>query len=207
MRFKGKLKSWNDDRGFGFIDAIQGGEEIFVHIKEFSPGSSRPQVNELLWFEIELGPAGKKRAKNVEFVRKIGAYSNKHRDASAPRGIGSLIAIPGFIVLYVVVGILWQPPLVLAAIYVAASFITFRAYAKDKQAAQRSEWRTPEATLHLLAFAGGWPGALFAQQLLRHKSAKREFRMCFWITVIMNVAGFVLFCSPVGQSAWAAILT
>ena len=37
MRFDGKLKSWNDDRGFGFIEPLQGGQEIFVHIKSFRP--------------------------------------------------------------------------------------------------------------------------------------------------------------------------
>ena len=206
MRFKGKLKSWNDDRGFGFIDPIQGGEQIFVHIKAFSPRSIRPQVNELLWFEIELGPEGKKRAKNVEFVRKIAGHSKIQLEPSVQRGTVTLIAIPGFVVLYVVVGIVWQPPLVLAAIYVGGSAITFVAYAKDKMAAQRNAWRTPETTLHLLALAGGWPGALVAQQVLHHKSTKPEFRVCFWTTVILNVAGFVLSCSPAGQSLWAAIL-
>src|SRR5574338_558739 len=96
MRFKGKLKSWNDDRGFGFIDPIQGGEQIFVHIKAFSPRSIRPQVNELLWFEIELGPEGKKRAKNVEFVRKIAGHSKIQLEPSVQRGAVTLIAIPGF---------------------------------------------------------------------------------------------------------------
>ena len=206
MRFKGKLKSWTDDRGFGFIDPIQGGEQIFVHIKAFSPRSIRPQVNELLWFEIELGPEGKKRAKNVEFVRKIAGHSKIQLEPSVQRGTVTLIAIPGFVVLYVVVGIVWQPPLVLAAIYVGGSAITFVAYAKDKMAAQRNAWRTPETTLHLLALAGGWPGALVAQQVLHHKSTKPEFRVCFWTTVILNVAGFVLSCSPAGQSLWAAIL-
>jgi uncharacterized membrane protein YsdA (DUF1294 family)/cold shock CspA family protein len=207
MRIKGKLKSWNDERGFGFIHPLQGGEEIFVHIKALSARTIRPQVNELLWFEIEFGPEGRKRAKNVEFVRKTGGRSKVQFAPSAQRGTATLIAIPGFVVLYVLVGIVWQPPLVLAAIYVAASTITFFAYAKDKLAAQRNEWRTPEATLHLLALAGGWPGALFAQQFLRHKSTKPKFRACFWTTVILNVASFVLFCSPAGQSLWAAVLT
>jgi uncharacterized membrane protein YsdA (DUF1294 family)/cold shock CspA family protein len=202
MRFKGKLRSWNDDRGFGFIDPIQGGEEIFVHIKAFSR-SSRPQVNDLLWFEIELGPEGKKRAKNIEFVRKIDERRKRQREPSAQRGIGSLAAIPGFVVLYIVVGIVWKPPLLLAAIYLGASAVTYYVYAKDKSAAQRNEWRTPEATLHVLSFAGGWPGALLAQQFLRHKSTKPAFRVGFWTTVILNVAGFILFCSPAGQSLWA----
>lgn len=33
MRFEGLLKSLNDERGFGFIEPVQGGDEIFVHIK------------------------------------------------------------------------------------------------------------------------------------------------------------------------------
>lgn len=195
MRIKGKLNSWNDDRGFGFIHPIQGGEEIFVHIKAFSVKSHRPQVNELLWFEIELGPEAKKRAKNVEFVRQTAGRSKIQVRPSTEHGTGTLVAIPGFVVLYVIVAIVWQPPLVLAATYVGVSVITYFAYAKDKAAAQRNGWRTAEVTLHLLAFAGGWPGALLAQHFLRHKSKKFEFRACFWTTVILNVAGFVLLCS------------
>lgn len=202
MRIKGKLKSWNDDRGFGFIDPIQGDQEIFVHIKAFGPGSARPQVNELLWFEVELGPQGKRRATNVEFVRRTAARSQPDREWSAPPGIATLLAIPAFAVLYLVVGFVWNPPLVLPAIYVGASAVTYVAYARDKSAAQQGARRTPESTLHLLAFAGGWPGALLAQQLLRHKSRKVEFRIVFWVTVILNVAGFLLFCSPMGQSLW-----
>ena len=50
-----------------------------------------------------------------------------------------------------------------------------------------------------MALAGGWPGALLAQQWLRHKSAKREFRAVFWATLVLNVAGLVLLCSPWGR--------
>ena len=68
----------------------------------------------------------------------------------------------------------------------------------DKAAAQAGRWRTSEATLHLLALAGGWPGALLAQHWLRHKSAKRAFRAVFWVTVVLNVTGLVVVCSPWG---------
>jgi uncharacterized membrane protein YsdA (DUF1294 family) len=88
----------------------------------------------------------------------------------------------------------------IAAWFVAASVVTFFVYAIDKSAARRRAWRTPERTLHMLALAGGWPGALLAQQFLRHKSAKAEFRATFWATVFLNVADFVVFCSPVGRS-------
>lgn len=202
MRFKGTLKSWNDDRGFGFIAPIQGGQEIFVHIKAFSRLSSRPRVNELLWFEVELGPQGKKRAKNVEFVRRT-PHREVRRKPSTLSGSLTVVTIAGFVLLYVVVSILWQPPVVLVAIYVGISALTFLTYAKDKHAAQQGTWRTSEGMLHLLTFVGGWPGALLAQQFLRHKSRKSEFRVVFWITVILNVAAFVLVCSPLCQQLWA----
>ena len=42
MRFDGVLRSWNDERGFGFLEPVQGGEQIFVHIKTFPPAVGRP---------------------------------------------------------------------------------------------------------------------------------------------------------------------
>ena len=92
-----------------------------------------------------------------------------------------------------------NPPLWIAALYAAMSTITFIAYAIDKSAAARGNWRTPEKTLHLLALAGGWPGALCAQRLLRHKSSKTAFRAVFWATVFTNVSGFVFLCTPLGK--------
>ena len=79
----------------------------------------------------------------------------------------------------------------IALLYLGASVFTFAAYARDKTAARRGDWRTRESTLHLLALAGGWPGALLAQQVLRHKSVKAGFRAVFWSTVVLNVAGFL----------------
>ena len=115
-----------------------------------------------------------------------------------------MFAIPGFLVLYLVAILVWRPPAWLALVYVATSAFTFLAYALDKSAAVRGAWRTPESTLHFLALAGGWPGALLAQQFLRHKSTKAEFRSVFWGTVIMNVTGFLALCSPIGQPLWVA---
>ena len=202
MRLKGTLKTWNDDRGFGFIEPIRGGQDIFVHIKAFGPRAGRPQVRQRLTFEIELGPHGKKRAKNVELIPRVATRNEARRESPADRGTPALTAIPGFALLFIVVTIVWEPPLILALGYVAASLVTFFAYSRDKSAARRGAWRTSESTLHLLALAGGWPGALLAQQLLRHKSMKAEFRTVFWGTVILNVAGFLLFCSPMVQALW-----
>jgi uncharacterized membrane protein YsdA (DUF1294 family) len=56
--------------------------------------------------------------------------------------------------------------------YLAMSVLTFFAYAIDKSAAQTDSWRIREDTLHVFSLACGWPGALIAQQVLRHKSSK-----------------------------------
>jgi uncharacterized membrane protein YsdA (DUF1294 family) len=92
--------------------------------------------------------------------------------------------------------VLGDPPRWLLWSYIGVSAVTFIAYALDKSAAQKGEWRTSEQTLHLLSLAGGWPGALLAQQVLRHKSSKQEFRSVFWFTVGLNVLGFMFIASP-----------
>lgn len=202
MRFDGIIKTWNDNRGFGFIESKQGGQEIFVHIKAFKQRSHRPQEGQTVSFEVELGPQGKKRAKNVEPIRAVRPVAKRLSGSPAQWGTATLFAIPGFLLLYVVVLVLWRPPPVLAAVYISVSAFTFLAYAFDKSAAQRQAWRTPEGTLHALSLVGGWPGALLAQQYLRHKSSKAEFRSVFWGTVVLNIIGFVALCSPVGRQLW-----
>jgi len=72
-------------------------------------------------------------------------------------------------------------------VYLTASVITFLVYAQDKSAAKHNRWRTKEGTLHGLALTGGWPGALLAQKVLRHKSSKAAFQRVFWLMVVVNV--------------------
>ena len=57
-----------------------------------------------------------------------------------------------------------------------------------------------EKTLHILSFAGGWLGALIAQDKLRHKTQKQPFRAIYWLTVVINVAAFVWTLTPSGQA-------
>lgn len=198
MRFEGILKSWNDDRGFGFIEPLKGGDEIFVHIKALPARSGRLQVNQALSFEVELGPQGKKRAKNVELIRAARPARARAQASPAQWGTASLFAIPAFLLVYLGVAVVWRVPGVVAAVYLVASLVCFLAYAFDKSAAARGRWRTSEGTLLTLGLVGGWPGAIVAQQVLRHKSSKASFRAAFWGTVVLNVAAFVAFNSPFG---------
>lgn len=196
MRIEGRLTRWNDERGFGFLTPETGGQDVFVHISAFPRAAARPVVEARYSFEIELDAKGKKRAKNVAPIR-VARPARQRRDASpAQWGTATLFAIPAFVVLFLTVGALWDVPGWVLALYVGASVICFAAYAFDKSAAESGSWRTTEQTLHLLALLGGWPGALVAQQYLRHKSVKAGFRAVFWITVAMNVAAFVVLATP-----------
>ena len=114
-------------------------------------------------------------------------------------GAASYAFIPAFALLFTVCSAMWPVPLWLAVVYLALSLITFAMYAADKRAAQSGAWRVSEKNLLMLGLLGGWPGAIVAQQTLRHKSAKAEFRAAFWATVWLNVAVFVLLFSPWGQ--------
>lgn len=59
--------------------------------------------------------------------------------------------------------------------YGLVSVVTILVFGADKRAAIKHRRRTPERTLHGLSLLGGWPGALLAMQLFRHKRRKSRF--------------------------------
>jgi len=84
------------------------------------------------------------------------------------------------------------------AVYALMSAVTFVAYALDKRAARTGAWRTPEKVLHLLELAFGWPGALLAQRLVRHKNRKRSYQLVFWLIVALHALAW-------GAAAWVTL--
>jgi uncharacterized membrane protein YsdA (DUF1294 family)/cold shock CspA family protein len=196
MRIEGTVKTWNDDRGFGFIEPLHGGQEIFVHIKAYVARSRRPEVGQRVAFEVEMTTDGKKRAKRVEAIKSVRPVTRVRKDNPAQWGTASYFAIPAFLVVFAVTAFVWTVPSWVAGVYLAASFLCFAVYAIDKSAAAAERRRVSEDTLLGLGLVGGWPGAIVAQQVLRHKSSKASFRARFWATVIVNVLGFVVLSSP-----------
>lgn len=85
------------------------------------------------------------------------------------------------------------------------SAFTFLMYWVDKRKAGKNSWRTRESVLHFFGLMGGWPGAILAQQALRHKTSKTEFMFTFWATVVLNVILTLGFVTPLGRSAIHAI--
>jgi uncharacterized membrane protein YsdA (DUF1294 family)/cold shock CspA family protein len=191
MRFTGTLKTWNDERGFGFVVPAQGGQEVFVHIKAFPPGTGRPTVGQVLTFEVGTGSDGKKKARAVQYPIRAKTSPRPRVEFQARWTLPRKLAIPIFVGIYAFVVARWGFSLPVLLIYLGLSLVAFILYAVDKSAAKSGRRRTPENTLHFFSLAGGWPGALVAQQLLRHKTSKQSFVYAYWFTVLVNVGGFV----------------
>lgn len=197
MRHRGRITQWKDEQGYGFITPNGGGESVFLHVRAFRPRQERPAGNEIVSYELSLDPKGRPRAQAVAFVRGTG----RSRAATAGgTGAWPLLVCGAFFATLIATTLTGKLPLPVFWLYAAASFTAFVAYWIDKRAARKGRWRTKESTLHLLALVGGWPGALVAQQHLRHKSAKISFRAVFWATVLLNCGALGLCLTPAGST-------
>jgi len=94
----------------------------------------------------------------------------------------------GFFGLLVALVLLGRISVFVAGGYGLISLAAFVMVYLDKSAASRAARRIPEKNLHLVELAGGWPGALVAQRLFRHKTSKRAYQIVFWCAVAMNCA-------------------
>ncbi len=72
------------------------------------------------------------------------------------------------------------------AAYGVVSVIAFLLYWSDKHEARTDARRIPENILHAVELAGGWPGALIAQQVFRHKTRKVSYQVLFWAIVLLH---------------------
>ena len=196
MRYQGKIADWKDDQGFGFITPNGGGQRVFVHIKSFSNRQQRPVGNEIVTYELTHDVKGRPQAGSVAFVGKRGAPATRSGQGNAP-----LILATAFIAFVAGSIFAGRLPIAVGGLYLVASLVAFLAYALDKSAARNGQWRTKESTLHLIALAGGWPGALAAQRLLRHKSRKQSFQILFWATVVLNCCALAWLFSTSGSVA------
>jgi uncharacterized membrane protein YsdA (DUF1294 family)/cold shock CspA family protein len=185
MRTIGKITHWNQQKAYGFITPSSGTNRVFVHIRAFKNRHLPPELNQVVLYSLSTDKQGRPCAVKVTRATEIPSRS--------PKPITKLFLILFAIGFIAVAGwsvSTYNMPIQILYLYLAASAVTFLVYAKDKRAARRNRWRTPESTLHTLALIGGWPGALIAQQVLRHKSRKNAFQFMFWTTVVFNCVAF-----------------
>ena len=144
---------------------------------------------------------GRPYAINATLANDILSKNIKRRNGSS-----SIIGAAFFMVIVGVSVFAGKISPLIFALYLVASLLTFLMYAVDKSAAQKGAWRTKESTLHLLSLVGGWPGALVAQEKLRHKSKKQSFRSVFWVTVFINCAAFIWMHTATGAATLQSVV-
>lgn len=133
MRYQGRITTWKDDKGFGFITPNGGSEQVFVHISSFSNRQRRPEGNEIVTYELKVDAKGRAQANTVAFV-------GERPTPSAPPGRSSIPPVFAvcFLVFVVVAVVAGRLPIAALALYLIASLVAFFAYAFDKSAALRN---------------------------------------------------------------------
>lgn len=119
---EGKVKSYHDERGFGFIQIEGEKKDLFFHIKDFPNKNMPPKVGEQLKFRI-VEDAGKFKADqivrlDIEYQQAtsnvIGQYDDVPMQASlgygqAKTSTGSkIITIVGLIVILILIGLVYN---------------------------------------------------------------------------------------------------
>lgn len=66
-RVNGTIKWFSEDKGYGFIEREDGGEDVFLHYSELSDQAGFKTIEEgaRVEFEVQQGPKGPKAA-NVQ---------------------------------------------------------------------------------------------------------------------------------------------
>jgi cold shock CspA family protein len=114
-RFNGTLMRWNAERGFGFVVADHGEQELFVHVSAFPRDGRPPAIGEPLSFEMELDKEGRKRAVKVRrpgapeprAPRRHAHDQVRHEARRAPERTESNSFGTRFVALLLVAGLGW----------------------------------------------------------------------------------------------------
>ncbi|WP_394229541.1 DUF1294 domain-containing protein [Shewanella colwelliana] len=186
--FKGAITDWNKDKGFGFVRPLGGTDALFVHISSFGIKSAPPLSGQVVYFTPSKDKQGRRCATIVD---KHGTPLSKKTRPSSTSAIPltfRLIIVTTFFVGLISSYLMQSLPVDALYYFLVLSLTAFTTFAIDKRAAQLNRRRISERSLQILSLLGGWPGALLAQQTLRHKSQKRSFRIGLWLAVMINSA-------------------
>lgn len=176
---KGKIVAWKADRGFGFIQPRAGGGDVFLHIGDIRHARYEPQIGDEVSFSLKKDDHGRPRAARavIAGVARPGRSSQEWADLIA-------LLVPAIFLMGLYGMEDYWPALY---VYLGMSILALIVYAQDKRSAKAGDWRTSEATLHWIGFLGGWPGAILAQAMFRHKTRKPSFQFVFWTIVAVHI--------------------
>ena len=213
MTKQGSIIRWDATRAFGFIRSADSAGDVFFHLRDYR-GSTPPREGLAVVFEdIHVGGKGpramavrpasdphgaaqdtrsldSRRTHRPAQARRAAPASSSPRQGKAPSPATGASLAYGLMAAWAVLlawGVWMQRlPLWSLAALAAVNVLTLWMYAADKNAARAGRWRIPESNLHLLSLLGGWPAAWLAQQNMRHKSSKKEFRTVYWLTIVLH---------------------
>lgn len=205
MRYQGKLVKWHDDKGYGFLKTSNDSKEVFLHISDSRSLAKRPEVKDLLSYELIRDGKGRFRAVNV-------AYAAQSLPVSAHRKPVRLNSLFVMYILMFLTFVLERTlsgflPITFTLILLGSNLILFLYYYQDKTSAIKQGWRTPESTLHWLSLVGGWPGAYVAQRMFNHKHKKSSFVAIYKLTVLLNCIALMLYALPALQNLLLGYIT
>ena len=184
---EGSISHWNDEKGFGFIRYKAKASGVFFHISSFAYHHIRPQKGDKVTF-IVTENNGRYSAQRVVLAKDADSIhiDNIIDSTQLPPHIAEAFVF-GLISIFFYAALAYiSAPLAIASLII--SNLTYMLYSLDKQASLQHRQRIPEASLHIAAMLGGWPGALIARAMLRHKTKKIRFVIFFWLSIIINFA-------------------
>mmetsp|Transcript_104124 Transcript_104124/g.335631 ORF Transcript_104124/g.335631 Transcript_104124/m.335631 type:complete len:166 (+) Transcript_104124:93-590(+) len=81
----GVMKRWNEEKGFGFIGADEGGDDVFCHVSALLDGEGSVKEGDAVKYRVTYDDRkGKDRASDVESTG--GGGGGRGRDRSRSRG-------------------------------------------------------------------------------------------------------------------------
>lgn len=213
MTKHGTIVRWDATRAFGFIRSGDSVGDVFFHVRDYR-GATPPRAGLAVVFEeIHVGGKGpramavrtassphgaaqdarstdSRRAHRPAQAKRSAPAGRSPRQGKAPSPATGASLAYGLMLGWAALLVwgLWTQrlPLWTLAALAALNVVTLWLYAADKNAARAGRWRIPESNLHLLSLLGGWPAAWLAQQNMRHKSSKTEFRAVYWCTIVLH---------------------
>ncbi len=213
MTKNGSIVRWDATRAFGFIRSADSAGDVFFHVRDYRSTTPPRKGLAVVFEEIHVGGKGpramavrkasdpqgadqntrsgdsRQTARPAQADRSAAAGRSPRQGKAPSPATGASLAY-GLMLAWAALlawGVWTQRlPLWTLAALAALNVVTLWMYAADKNAARTGRWRIPESQLHLLSLLGGWPAAWLAQQSMRHKSSKAEFRAVYWVTIVLH---------------------
>jgi len=109
---KGVLKTWKEDRGFGFIKPDDDGKDIFIHISSLKGVSRRPITGDVIYYQIAKDNRGKYKAINAQ-IEGVSIVEDKTGDllkiSSGKKWTVAVAVAVGLLIIIAIAVLIYKP--------------------------------------------------------------------------------------------------